>query len=367
MSRCGTLNTFSTICPAVLLRRSAKPCSPIGSFPPPTWRIERLRDNAAFLAILLELKAGAALQKGAYGEALSALEGILDFSRFLPEERKSDYAYGASELKGILTSTGAKNVTGQLKAIFGGQMKEGQSFYAEEGKAPAAYREILALVREPARFGHPIEAGQTAKTSDFKAGISWGTLSFDWLPSGATVSFGKTSIDLTKADDGRMISGGLPPGSYDVAVWANGLQYGTKIQVVAGTERRVDRPMDYLLKVYAARRRQALNARSSRLTTGRIFLGLGVAGLGAVAYLYNRGSTYYTDYQNAATNAVADADRYELSSIGNYILYSGIASGIGLLVGSATLASVPPQAQIEANVAEIDRQIKTLQERRINL
>jgi len=321
------------------------------NYPEPDRLTAATRDNAAFLAVLLELKAGADLQKGAYSEALSALEGILDFSRFLPEEKKSDYAYGAAELKGLLTSSGAKNVPTQLKAIFGGQMKAGQSFYASESKEPANYQMILARVPSPALFGQPLETAQGTQAVSTKGSPSWGTLSFDWLPKHAILYNQKpwAEIGLYTADDGRRISSALPPGVYSLAIegtYPHLYDIWFKVQVVAGIETRVPPIKDEVLRIYKDQRQATLSSRSSNLAFGWSAMGFGAVFLGTAAYLYNNG---YADYKGTSQGDV------------NPYVFSAVLGSVNIGLGGLLFITAPSKAKIASSIEEIDRQISKVQ------
>jgi hypothetical protein len=329
-----------------------------GGYPNPERLTAATRDNAAFLAILLELKAGAALQKGAYGEALSALEGILDFSRFLPEERKSDYAYGASELKGLLASSGGGNIQTQLKAVFGGQMKTGAAFYAQEGKTPATYRSVLAQVPAPGQFGQRIETAKGG-AQNAKAGLAWGTFSFDWLPPDSLVSYNGRGVTLTQADDGRRVSGAYPPRTYPIDIECAGYQYTVKVEVQPGTEHRVEAPVAFLTKAYTRYRQQVISSRTTKIVAGLTFLCAGVVGIGGAYRLGEEAKSLNASLQTA-TGSDASAMSSRLSEISNFPTLCLIGGGCGVIFGGLMLASVPSQAKINSSIEEIDRQIQKL-------
>ena len=88
------------------------------SYPDPERLRSAIRDNAALLATLLELKAGLDLSRGDPQAAFSAFESILDFSAYLPEEWKMEFAFAASTLKEYLDVPADKRDDAAPRTIF---------------------------------------------------------------------------------------------------------------------------------------------------------------------------------------------------------------------------------------------------------
>lgn len=106
-------------------------------YPDPDVLRKGAESNASLLATLHELAAGEAMAAGRYEEGVKLLEAILDFTLYLPSQRKTEYAFAVSTVKQLVSSREANEIKFKenLEAVFGAQMKAGAKLRSLESRA----------------------------------------------------------------------------------------------------------------------------------------------------------------------------------------------------------------------------------------
>ncbi len=100
--------------------------------PDPAALRRKVEENAVLLATLMELSAGRAMAAGDHAEGTARVESILDFSRYLPAERKTEYARAIATLRDIAAyrESDPQKYQRDLVRVFGAQIAAGKKLAA---------------------------------------------------------------------------------------------------------------------------------------------------------------------------------------------------------------------------------------------
>lgn len=369
--------------------------------------------NASLLATLFELAAGKAMSDGEYERGAALVGSVLDFTRYLPEERKTEYAFAAAKLRELVEkkSEDPDRFLKDLEAVFGAQIAAGRKLYDLRDDATIAGKAVVLSSDSSAILGiagakgeaGPVvvtttervsiavaKAGQAPTVAELsipdgrrlafldggfqsfgrterevamsyvdKAGVSWGTISFASLPVGARLSLDGSAVKLTW-DGSEATTGRIPPKSYKLSVRVKNLSYKARVDVSAGQDTRVDLPYDYLTKVYGAARKSLKGARAGKALGGLFWLGIGAAGTYLAYDQYQEGIGIYANYKSSTVPATVADYRAQLDSQSLKVVLSGIAGGLGFLLGTTSIASIPSKDSIELSIRQIDEELERL-------
>jgi hypothetical protein len=370
--------------------------------------------NASLLATLLELAAGKAMSEGEYERGVTLVGSVLDFARYLPEERKTEYAFAVATLKDLVAKRAEdpSKFLVNLESVFGAQMEAGKKLYTLQDKAKASGKAVVlssdmsavlsvagsegaagpfvvdALgsvtvtvskdgedkvaelsIPEGRRIAF-LDGGfqafgraekEVASTYVGFAGVDWGTLSFNALPRQARISLNGSPAKLVW-DSHTPKTGRLPPRSYQVLVRSHNMEYRTFAVVSAGQDNRVDLPYDYLSKVYKAERKSLKSVRTRKALGGLTFLAIGAAGTYLAYDAYQEGSGIYDDYENSTDPTAIEGFRDDLEELNTKAIFGGVIGGVGLLVGATMLATIPNKTKVEQSILEIDSELARLRQ-----
>ncbi len=369
--------------------------------------------NASLLATLLELAAGKAMSEGEYDKGVSLIGGVLDFARYLPEERKTEYAFAVATLKALVekrTEDPGKFLE-NLESVFGAQMSAGKKLYELQDRAKGAGKAVVLSSDSGAAIGIAGGAGEAgpvvvdaakavsvtvakegeeptatelsipdgrklafldgsfrafgrteqevASTYVGWAGVEWGTISFNALPTKAEVFLDGSAVKIVR-EQNIPKTGRLPPRRYNVLIRSHNQEYKTRAAVNAGADARVDLPYDYLAKVYGAERKSLKGSRGRKALGGLFFLGLGGAGAYFAYDAYMEGQGIYDEYQAATAVEDIERSRDDLEALTGKVLISGVIGGMGLIIGTSMLATIPSKTKVARGVAEIDAELARL-------
>ena len=93
---------------------------------------------------------------------------------------------------------------------------------------------------------------------------------------------------------------------------------------------------------------------------GLFFLGIG----GAATYIandaYREGQGIYDEYQAATKPSEIEDHRSKMEDLTGKVVISGLVGGMGLLIGTSMLATIPGKAKVKRGVAEIDAELARL-------
>ncbi len=369
--------------------------------------------NASLLATLLELAAGKAMSEGEYDKGVSFIGGVLDFARYLPEERKTEYAFAVATLKALVekrTEDPGKFLE-NLESVFGAQIAAGKKLHELRDRAMAAGKAVVLSSDSGAAIGIGGAAGEAgpvvvdaakavpvtiAKEGEepsaakldipegrklafldggFRAfgrteqevassyvgwaGVEWGTISFNALPKSARVSLDGSPAKILW-DNNTPKTGRLPPRRYNVRVVVRNKEYKTYASVNAGSDSRVELPYHYLATVYGAERKNLKGSRGRKALGGLFFLGIGGAATYFAYDAYREGQGIYDEYQAATIPSEIEDHRSKMEDLTGKVVISGLVGGMGLLIGTSMLATIPGKAKVKRGVAEIDAELARL-------
>jgi hypothetical protein len=118
--------------PSVAAYLTAKSC------PDPEAVRAKVRENALLLAAFLELRSAKAALDADYAASAAAMASILEFSRYLPEDRAAEYTFAASSLKEMVGAGRAdQEKAAAAGKLFGKRLETAKRFYGLKGQAPA--------------------------------------------------------------------------------------------------------------------------------------------------------------------------------------------------------------------------------------
>lgn len=375
------------------------------SYPEPERLRSAIRDNAALLASLLELRAGLDLSRGDHQAAFSAFDSILDFSAYLPEGWKMEFAFAASALKEYLDTPVEKRDDAKMRTIFGDLIVASARFSALADLAslspdlvvvlPSDFSSVVsydAASSDPgpraikvSDAGKPIHVSCTGASQDvdlsgaagivyvvdgFKAFVrpssigpekssqaAFGKLSFSWLPDGATVALDGKALELMKADDGRLVSENILPNKYNLSVAVDGNANNRAIAIASG-ENAVDEPTSFLLDVYREREKR-IKAHHSRAPAILSF-SVSVASLAVGAVIYYLGDKEFNAYKNAVDISDATSARKAVGTYEDLLWISGGAAALTGLIGVWSSATLGYSEKERTSIASLDKQIAEL-------
>lgn len=175
--------------PSVVVYLTAK------KYPDPETLKRGAESNASLLATLHELAAGAAMAQGRYDDGVKLLESILDFSRYMPSERKAEYAFAVATVKQLAGTreTNPQKFKTDLEAVFGAQMEAGTK--------------MASLEEEAKRSGSAVIV-----SSDSEANLAVGDATVEIGPTLANAVGGEVTVRVLRGVEGSDVKVTVPAG-----------------------------------------------------------------------------------------------------------------------------------------------------------